>query len=145
MLCRICGALLTGYKYSVAENAVVLHDIFKSDFEGDVDVLPPSICGKCHAFIGNFKREGCIPTIKPVTWKHHINDDCPTCNLREQKGKGGRPKKGKREGSAKQVVTVDDIMKLDGDKPIPPAVQKAISHVLNIKVYEVLMVAAPLK
>ena len=31
-------------------------------------------------------------------------------------------------------MTVDNIMKLDGDKPIPPAVEKAISRVLNIKV-----------
>ena len=27
MLCRICGALLTGYKYSVAENAVVRYSV----------------------------------------------------------------------------------------------------------------------
>ena len=43
---------------------------------------------------------------------------------------GGRPQQKKEE---KAVTTVDDILNLDPNKPVPSSVEKALSHVLSIK------------
>ena len=45
---------------------------------------------------------------------------------KRKKRSAGRPKS--------SSLTVDDMMKLDCTKPIPPSVEKAISHVISLKV-----------
>ena len=45
--------------------------------------------------------------------------------MADQKRSAGRPK---------TTLTVDDMMKLDSVKRIPPSVEKAIPHVINLKV-----------
>ena len=69
-----------------------------------------------------------------LQWRAHNMKNCVTCMLRKAKAKGGRSKKGKRPGRPKNIVTVEDMMSLDGSKPIPVVVMKAASHIVNIEV-----------
>ena len=65
-------------------------------------------------------------------WFSHTNV-CGTCSTRVQKAKGGRRIKNKAGGRPKSVITVKDMLSLDASKPIPQDVEKAISHVMAIK------------
>ena len=100
------------------------------DFNADVGVQPP----KCYAIITSSAT-----SIVPILWSPHSND-CTTCELRAAKSKGSRPKKKARvmcgdrptkKGTEK--VTTEDIPKLDPGKPIPQSVEKALSHLLSLK------------
>jgi hypothetical protein len=95
MLCRICAAVLSDYTYLVARFCEDLQRTFKVDFHKDIEgVHPTGFCQKCYATVNHNIDRGSIPTFKPVQWKPHIRSlFCETCALREQKSKGGRPKK----------------------------------------------------
>ena len=59
---------------------------------------------------------------------------CGTCKLASANLRGGRPKKGtSHAGRPKTVKTFEDVMELDPSKPIPPSMNKAICHVISIK------------
>ena len=93
----------------------------------------------CHAIItSSAKRDG-TTSIVPILWNPHSND-CTTCELRAAKSKGDRPKKkasgmggGRPRKMGTEKITTEDILKLDPGKPIPQSVEKALSHVLSLK------------
>ena len=74
-----------------------------------------------------------VSMLTPIIWSpHRIN--CKSCSLDSVKTVGGRPKKITHAGGKpKPVQTVNDILNLDPTKPIPESVEKAISHVISIK------------
>ena len=139
-LCQICGCVFTGYYYSIAKFNQELKNVFSVDFKDDiVGVQPPNFCVKCYAIItSSAKRDG-NTSIIPILWIPHSND-CTTCELRAAKSKDGRPKKkargmggGRPSKKGTEKVTTEDILKLDPGKPIPQCVEKALSHVISIK------------
>ena len=70
------------------------------------------------------------------TWLPHTENNCHLCI----RTKGGRPKKLKRKGGhPKSVLNVEDIISLDESKPIPPSIEKAVSHVILIKMKQSLL------
>ena len=59
---------------------------------------------------------------------------CGTCKLASANLQGGRLKKGtSHAGRQRTVKTFQDVMELDPSKPIPPSLDKAICHVISIK------------
>ena len=68
----------------------------------------------------------------PALWESH-NQICKSCELAVKKS-GGRPKKKRSTGRPKITLTVDDMMKLDSVKQIPPSLEKASCHIINLKV-----------
>ena len=131
-LFRICGCMFTWYYYSIAKFNQVLQNVFSVDFTADIEgVQPPNFCVECNAIITNSAKRDGTPSIVPILWILHSND-CTTCELRAAKSKGGRSKK-KARGMSAEKITTEDILKLDPEKPISQCVEKALSHVLSIK------------
>ena len=136
-LCRICGSI-----WSERADKFLKVEDFKIDLDAtfgiktvdDVaSIHPVHFCLKCFYNVSNFKKRKSICTLKAITWSSHQLENCETCMLASVKVVGGRPKKKKTSGRPKQVKTLDDIMKLDPSKPIPASVERALSHVVGIK------------
>ena len=70
----------------------------------------------------NCVKMGSMPSMVPVMWNPHTNE-----------AKVGRQKKFKTAWRPKSVVTVKDMLSLDASTPIPQDVEKAMSHVMAIK------------
>ena len=113
-----------------------LNKMYNINFKQDSpEVHPSHLCLKCYAQIGNFNRAGCIPSTLPVLWESHNERCCKSCELAAKRLQGGRKKKKRTAGRPKSSsLTVDDMTKLYCTKPIPPSVEKAISHVISLKV-----------
>ena len=135
-LCRICGYVLTDYSYDVNRFPGELKDVFVLDIFKDIDgVHPPRFCLKCYAIMTNSVGRKGNTSVTPTVWLPHISGSCSTCTSRRIKAKGGRPKKRKKTGGGRprSIPNVQDILKLDFSKPIPANIEKAVSHVIAIK------------
>ena len=134
-LCRICCAVLAGYSFDVKSFIDEISNAFRTDFKKDIDgVHPGRFCPKCHAAVKHFTSRGSCSTMTPFSWEPHNEQSSKACILRCVKAKGGRPKKRKRIGRPTTITSVEDVMSLDDKKPIPPHVEKMMSHLLAIKV-----------
>ena len=135
VLCRICCAILTGYSYDVKEFVDEISNTFRSDFKNDVEGVHPGIfCPKCHAAVKHFTCRGSLSSITPFSWQPHNEQFCQACGIYSVKAKGGRPKKRQQNGRPKTITSVQDVMSLDDKNPIPPHVEKMMSHLLAMKV-----------
>ena len=108
---------------------------FISHFTKDmIGIHPPRFCFKCYFVIKLNLRRGNYVSLIPVSWSSHTDASCKTCIRRDKKSKGGRPQKAKKYGRPKSLVTtVEDVYSLNSSKPIPPAIEKMVSHVIAIK------------
>ena len=136
-LCRICGEIWSERKnkfFDVAEHKSDIDVAFGTNTIGDTPtVYPKRICMKCKNILKNCMKRMTVSMLTPIIWSpHQIN--CKSCSLAFVKTVGGRPKKITHAGGRpKSVQTVNDILNLDPTKPIPESVEKAISHVISIK------------
>ena len=136
-LCRVCGCVITGYRRDVALCIEELEGAFdKVNFKNDIEnIHPKHICRTCYSALLNVKKNSIITSINVTKWKPHINDgSCETCKLSVKKA--GRPKKQKSSGRRKNVTSLTDIMELNSSSHIPPDVEKAMTHILNIKMQQ---------
>ena len=94
MLCRICSAVLTDYSYNTKAYDENIEKVFNINVRNDnEEVHPPFFCLKCYATVQNCLKNGSKPSFQSTVWSAHKIDNCTTCILRQQKAKGGRPKK----------------------------------------------------
>ena len=86
-------------------------------------------------------KRGSKPNIGVLLWDVRSGKGCQNCVRAVEKGRGGPPSKLKTPGRAKMgevpkspsEYTVSDLLKLDASKPIPPDIEKCVSHIMNIK------------
>ena len=81
----------------------------------------------------NCKKRKTVTTTIAVTWSSHHTEKCATCLRACKQVVGGRPKKHVQPGKLKTVKTIEDVYQIDPSKPIPPHVEKMMSHLLTIK------------
>ena len=138
-ICRICSnSLLTGNKctYLVKDFLEQLLITFLVDCSSDKkEHHPANFCSRCHAAAWHKIKTGSATMLPHITWSPHNENNCHLC----MKTKGGRPKKLKRKGRPKSVLNVEDIMSLDESTLIPPSIEKAVSHVISIKMKQSLL------
>ena len=104
-LCRICAAVLTDYTYKTCAYAEDINKIFYVDVRDEIeDINPPLFCLKCNATIQNCLKNGSKVASPPPP------------------------------PPPPRVTNVDDIMALDTKSPIPPDIERALSHIIDIKV-----------
>ena len=132
-LCRLCACVIGGYKKIVTECAEDIGKSFKINvYDDNEEVHPKFICRTCYSALLNIKKRGIHSSQVVATWKPH-NESCEVCLKCNVKSVGGRPKKKKSPGRPAKIVSVSDMMNLDVSKSIPPDVEKAVAHVMNIK------------
>ena len=93
LLCRICQSQVGRYKYAIKDHIEHLNKMFAMKFEEDSsEVHPPSMCLKCKALVGNYRKDQSIPTIIPTIWKAYTPNSAE-CDgkLIAKITKGGRP------------------------------------------------------
>ena len=137
-LCRICGEISSERNnkfFGIAEYKSDMDVAFNTKTIDDIPgVHPKQFCTKCKNIVKNCKKRNTVSKLTPITWSPHQLENCEACHLASVKTVGGRPKKDTHAGGRpKQIRTVDDILSLDSTKPIPDSVEKAMSHVLAIK------------
>ena len=138
-LCWVCGDIRGERKskyYKVVDFASELEPVFNIGTADDkINVHPVNFCTtKCYYKIDNFKRQQVKSPFQTLVWVPHDMKGCGTCKLGNTNLRGGRPKKGtSHAGRPKTVKTFEDVMELDPSKPIPPSLDKAICHVISIK------------
>ena len=134
-LCRICGNFTIGYKREVSRCLPLLQLAFKTEcFDNEQDCIHPKyVCTKCYTMLLNVQKKSIVLSQHLTKWIPHCTKDCSVCSTIKQKSIGGRPKKKKPSGRPPKVLLFSDIMNLDESRPVPPEVEKALTHVMNIK------------
>ena len=109
----------------------------------NVEIGQPSVHLErvCYSSVQNYIKRGSKPNIDVLLWNVHSGKGCQTCVRAVEKGRGGRPSKKKAPGRAKMgevpkspsEYTVSDLLKLDASKPIPPDIEKRVSHIMTLR------------
>ena len=141
-LCRICGVISKGYSYDVKSDSSPINMAFNLNVEINQPFVDlERVCNTWYSTVHNYIKRGSKPNIDGLLWNVHSGKGCQTCVRAVGKGRGGRPSKKKAPGRAKMgevpksssEYTVSDLLKLDASKPIPPDIEKCVSHIMNIK------------
>lgn len=132
-LCRICGKTLRHQNsYLVKHFLSEILEVYEKSFVNDSTVIHPhKICHSCYCKLLN-ARKGHQINKQIVKWYPHALN-CKTCSLYDNKAIDGRPKKVKLRGrpQSNSSMTVNDILSLKPDEPLPKNVKDCVSHVIK--------------